>query len=274
MKRRWIQKPGVMLACAFLALLTLAAVAGPVLFSMNPYAVHLDQSAAPPGQGHWFGADFLGRDILARVLIGARISLAVGLLSTLLALGIGTVMGMAAGYWGGKIDRCFQIVTDILQAFPSLLLAIAVAVVFQGGIVAVCAALAVVGWASFARVIRGGVLSMKEKPFVSAARASGCRDTRILFRHVLPNVLTIVFALAGMRVGGFILGEASLSFLGLGVQPPTPSWGSMVQTGMVHLRACPWTVVFPGTVLTLTILSCNVIGDYLQEKCALQATAE
>ncbi len=140
------------------------------------------------------------------------------------------------------------------------------AALFQGGIVAIFLALSLVGWAGFARVVRGCTMVLKEKAFTSAAHAMGCSTRRILFRHLLPHILTVVAALAGMRVGGFILSEASLSFLGLGVQPPHPSWGSMVHIGMVHLQTCPWVVIFPGLALSLTILACNIIGDTLHDR--------
>lgn len=257
---------GFLCASGFLTLLVLAAVFAPWITPFDPYAVDLDNSGSPPSLRHWLGTDFLGRDILVRILMGARISLAVGFLSTLVALGIGTLAGMLAGYLGGAVDRCIQVVGDVVLAFPQLLLAIAVAVVFQGGIVAVCLALALAGWAGFARVVRGSVLSLKETPFLSAARAMGCSTPRILFRHMLPHVATLMIAVAGLKLGGFILGEASLSFLGLGVQPPYPSWGSMVHAGMVHMRTCPWVVIFPGLMLSLTILACNVAGDYLHDR--------
>jgi ABC-type dipeptide/oligopeptide/nickel transport system permease subunit len=260
-----MRKTSFCLACGFLGTLILGALLAPWIVPFDPYAVNLDLSALAPNGEHWLGTDFLGRDILARTLMGARVSLAVGFMATLIALGIGTTLGMIAGYMGGPIDRCLQVASDVTLAFPHLLLAIAVAVVFQGGIIAVCAALALVGWAGFARVVRGSVMSLKERPFVNSAQAMGCSQARILTRHMLPHILTLVVAVAGLRVGGFILGEASLSFLGLGVQPPYPSWGSMVHAGMIHLRTCPWAVLFPGVILSMTILACNVAGDYLHD---------
>ena len=245
--------------------LCVCAMAAPWIAPYDPYAVDLESAGHAPGLHHWLGTDFLGRDIFSRILMGARISLAVGFFSTLIALGLGTVMGMIAGTVGGPIDRLLQISNDVVLAFPQLLLAIAVAVLFQGGVVAVCLALALVGWAGFARIVRGYVLSLKERPFIQAAHAMGSSLPRILFKHMLPHVGTLVVAMAGIRIGGFILGEASLSFLGLGVQPPYPSWGSMVHMGMIHLRACPWVVIFPGLALSLTILACNVVGDHLHE---------
>ncbi len=254
------------MATGFLCLLAFAALSAPWIVPFDPYAVNLDNAASPPTCSHWLGTDFLGRDILARVLMGARVSMAVGFLATLIAIGVGTMVGMIAGYLGGIVDRSLQIVCDVVLAFPQLLLAIAVAVIFQGGVLAVCLALALVGWAGFARIVRGSIVSLKERPFIEAAKASGCTSSRILAKHMLPHVSTVILALAGMRIGGFILGESSLSFLGLGVEPPQPSWGSMVHAGMTHLRDCPWVVIFPGLALSFTILACNIVGDYLHDK--------
>ena len=259
------------ISVTFLTLVTLGALLAAWLVPFDPCAVDLDNSQRPPSLQHWMGTDYLGRDVLARTLVGARVSLAVGFLSALLALGIGTVFGMVAGYLGGAVDKALLIACDVVLAFPQQLLAIAVAVLFQGGIVSVCLALSIVGWAGFARGGRGNALGLKQKQFILAARAMGCSTPRVLGRHMLPHLMTLVLALAGLRVGGFILGESALSFLGLGVAPPTPSWGSMVHAGMTHLRASPWVVIFPGLALSLTILACNVIGDYAHDRLGADA---
>lgn len=246
--------------------LFLAALLAPLITSTSPTAVNLDGVKLPPGPGHIFGTDEKGRDIFSRVVYGARISLQIGLLTTALALLTGTTIGLLGGYFGGVLDALFQMATDITLAFPSLLLAIGIAVVLTPGWVTVLIALAVVGWASLARLVRGEVLALKKREFVEAARACGASPFRIIFRHILPNCLPLLLVAASLKVGSFILGESALSFLDLGVRPPTPSWGLMISAGREYLKAAPWMAVFPGLALALTVFAFNILGDALRDR--------
>jgi len=187
--------------------------------------------------------------------------------ATLVSVMIGLAAGLAAGYWGGAADAVFIMITDLVLAFPSLLLAIGISVVLPPGLLSVTAALCLVGWASFARLFRGLVFSLKETAFIDAARAIGCSHNRILFRHVLPHCLPVTIAATSVRVGGFILAESALSFLGLGIQPPWPSWGAMISLSRGYLPAAPWMVLFPGAAIALAVFSFNILGDVLRDEC-------
>ncbi len=246
--------------------LILAALLAPWITSTSPTAVNLDGVKLPPGRGHIFGTDEQGRDVFSRVVYGARISLRIGLLATSLALLAGTIIGLLGGYFGGLLDGLFQILIDITLAFPSLLLAIGIAVVLSPGWVTVLIALTLVGWASLARLVRGEVLTWKKREFVEAARACGASPFRIIFRHILPNCLPLLLVAASLKVGGFILGGAALSFLDLGVRPPTPSWGLMISAGREYLKAAPWMAIFPGLALALTVFAFNILGDALRDR--------
>ena len=246
--------------------LILAALLAPLITSLSPTAVNLDRVKLPPGPGHIFGTDEKGRDIFSRVVYGARISLKIGLLATTLALLTGTIIGLLGGYFGGLFDGFFQMVTDITLAFPGLLLAIGIAVVLTPGWVTVLIALTLVGWASLARLVRGEVLSLKKREFVEAARAGGASPLRIIFKHILPNCLPLLLVAGSLKVGSFILGEAALSFLDLGVRPPAPSWGLMISASREYLRAAPWMAIFPGVALALTVFAFNLLGDALRDR--------
>ncbi len=253
------------LAAAVLAIIFLAALLGPVVWPYAPNEIDLDASLAPPGLAHPFGTDNHGRDVLARTLTGARISLAIGLAATLLSLIIGTTIGLLAGFFGRPVDSIATGLTDVTLAFPSLLLAIAISVIIPPGLASVFIALSAVGWPIFARLSRSVVLSIKQTEYFSAATASGCPSTRLLLKHVLPNCVPLLIVAASLRLGGFMLGEAALSFLGLGVQPPTASWGSMISSGRNFLHAAPWMTLFPGMAIALTIIAMNIIGDALRD---------
>jgi len=252
-------------ALGVIVCMILVALLAPLISPRDPNAVNLDEVKLSPGKKHLFGTDEKGRDIFSRVLYGARISLSVGFLATALALTFGVAVGLLGGYFGGKIDSSFQMLTDITLAFPSLLLAIGITVVLSPGFITVCIALGLVGWASIARLVRGEVLSLKERQYVEAARASGSGPLRLLFRHILPNCLPLVLVAASLKIGVFILGEAALSFLDLGVRPPTPTWGFMISAGREFLKSAPWIAVFPGLFLGLTVISFNLLGDFLRD---------
>jgi len=252
-------------ACV-VGLAVLAAVIGPWLVPYDPSAQELALRLEGPSRLHWLGLDELGRDILARVMSGARISLFVGLVVVSVSASIGAAMGALAGYYGGIIDEAISRVIDILLAFPGLLLAIALVAVLGPSLTNVVIALSLIGWVGYARVARAQVLQAREFEYVVAARAIGAATARILIRHVLPAALPALTVQATLGMGGAILSEAALSFLGLGVQPPTPSWGAMLNYGRVHVLDAPHLTVFPGLAIALVVLGLNLLGDSLRDR--------
>src|SRR5688500_14376257 len=238
----------------------LAAVFGPLLAPYDPSAQELALRLEGPTGLHWFGLDELGRDIFARVLAGARISLLVGLVVVGVSSTIGIALGSIAGYFGGRIDEAISRVIDILLAFPGLLLAIALVAVLGPSLTNVILALSVIGWVGYARLVRGQVLRARELDFVEAAKALGASTARILTKHVIPTTLPAVSVQATLGMGGAILSEAALSFLGLGVQPPTPSWGTMLNYGRGHLLDAPHLTIFPGLAIATLVLGFNFLG--------------
>lgn len=258
-------KPAL-IAAILLAALVLIALIGPSLVSYQPEAVDLDHIKEPPSKAHFLGTDTKGRDILSRLVSGSRISLSVGIAASALSLGIGIFFGLIAGYFGGKTDAVLTQFFDIFLAFPSLLLAIGISAVMAPGLVSAMLAITLVGWAGFARLVRGITLSLKEQTYVEASKAIGATNTRILYKHILPNALPLLLVAGSLRVGGFILLEAALSFLGLGVQPPTPTWGSMISLNRAYINTAPWMVIFPGLAISITVISFNILGDFLRDK--------
>ena len=261
-----IKNKTLLVSGTIIGLLLAAVICAPALAPCDPFAINLDAAKLPPGGGHLFGTDTLGRDILSRVLWGGRVSLLIGVAATLLSLGAGLCAGLMAGYFGGKIDMAFMVVVDLFLAFPSLLLAIGISVIMPPGLPATVIALGAVGWASFARLFRGLALSFGENIFIDAARAIGCSHLRIIAVHILPQCAPLVLIAASLKVGSFILAESALSFLGLGVQPPDPTWGSMVSLYRNYLPSAPWMVIFPGGAIALTVLAFNLFGDALRDR--------
>jgi peptide/nickel transport system permease protein len=251
------------------ALIVLTAVAaaliGPAVVPFNAADQELPLRLEGPTGLHWMGLDELGRDILARVLAGARISLLVGLVVVGVSSTVGIVLGSIAGYFGGRIDEAISRVMDILLAFPGLLLAIAMVAVLGPSLTNVILALSLIGWVGYARLVRGQVLRAREFEYVQAARALGATTPRILARHIVPTALPAVTVQATLGMGGAILAEASLSFLGLGVQPPTPSWGTMLSYGKAHLLEAPHLTIFPGLAIAVLVLGFNFLGDGLRD---------
>jgi len=250
---------------AIVLLAALAALVGPWLAPFDPSTQELALRLEGPTGLHWFGLDELGRDIFARVLSGARISLLVGLVVVGVSATIGIAMGSVAGYFGGRIDEAISRLIDILLAFPGLLLAIALVAVLGPSLTNVVLALSLIGWVGYARLVRGQVLRARELEFVQAARALGATTVRILTRHVIPTTLPAVTVQATLGMGGAILAEAALSFLGLGVQPPTPSWGTMLNYGRGHLLDAPHLTIFPGLAIAILVLGFNFLGDGLRD---------
>lgn len=260
-RRNKIALAGLIIILIFL----LVALAAPWLVPYDPVKVDLGQQFTPPGPEHPFGTDNLGRDILSRVIAGARVSLWVGILSVGLSMVIGVPAGLVAGYLRGMVDTVIMRLVDIFLAFPVIILAIAIMAVRGPGLTNVMIALAVVYWTTYARVTRGVTLVLREEDFVLATRSLGVSDFRIMWRHILPNGIPPILVIASLGMGNAILAEAALSFLGLGIQPPAPSWGSMLSFGMQFLRDAPYLSTFPGLAIFVTVLGFNLLGDGLRD---------
>ena len=248
-----------------IVLIILAAIFAPMV---APYD-HLEQSLVNrlqhPSAEHWLGTDELGRDVLSRIIFGARISLTIGLVPTLISMAIGTVLGMCAGFYGGKVDFIIMRLADVMLAFPSLLLAMVVMYTMGGGLINIFIALSLVNWASTARVVRSQTLSLKEKEYVEAARSIGVKKWTIMFRHILPNCLPSLIVLFTLNIPSAILSEASLSFLGVGAQPPSASWGLMVVRGKKYLVTEPSLSIAPSVAIMIVVMAFNFLGDGLRD---------
>ncbi|WP_255171018.1 nickel transporter permease [Natrononativus amylolyticus] len=242
-----------------------SAVFAPFLTPHDPTEQNLENRLESPSLEHPMGTDQLGRDILTRLLYGARISLQIGVAVVGISLAIGTAVGVTAGYAGGYVDEALMRLVDILLAFPGLLLALVIAGILGPSLTNIMIALAVVGWTRYARVIRGSVLSIKQQEFVKASQLMGVSRLRIVGRHIIPNVIGPVVVLATIDMAGVILGTAGLSFLGLGAQPPTPEWGTMISEGRNYLQDAWWVVNFPGLAIMLAVLGFNLLGDGLRD---------
>ena len=251
---------------AVIVLMALAVIAAPWIAG-DPLKIDLTHYLQKPSAAHWLGTDVQGRDIWARLVFGARVSLTVGLISQGIALLLGVTLGLLAGYYGRWVDELVMRLADVTLAFPTLLLLIAMVAAFQPSMGVVFATIGVVGWAGMARLVRGQVLVVRQLEYVQAIRALGAKDIRVMLQHVLPNVIAPVVIAATLGVAGAIMAEAALSFLGLGVPPPTPSWGSMIADGrdLDQLRRAPWTSVFPGMAIGAAVLGFNLLGDALRD---------
>ncbi len=255
-----------MLGLGIIGAIVLLAIFAPVVSPQDPLAIDYAHTAAPPGVGgHLLGTDAVGRDILSRLIYGTRISLQVGIVAVGIASSLGTAVGLAAGYHGGVVDSVLMRAVDVFLAFPVIVLAIAIIAVLGPSLVNVIIALGLVAWTTYARVVRGQVLVLRELDFVQAARAIGTSDAKIIVRHILPNTLAPIIVLATVGMAAAIIAEAALSFLGLGVQPPTPSWGTMLNEGRGFLRTAPHISTFPGLAIMLTVLGFNFLGDGLRD---------
>jgi oligopeptide transport system permease protein len=263
--RRLRRNRAAVVAGVLLAFIALLSILAPWLPIADPAAQNLALGATPPSAAHWFGTDELGRDTFARTIYGGRISLLVGLIGTLVSLLIGVTYGAVAGYLGGKVDEAMMRFVDILYSLPYIFLVILLLVFFSRSLVMLFVALGLVQWLTMARIVRGQVLSLKNQTFVEAARALGAGNRSIIFRHIVPNTLGPVIVYTTLTVPAVILQEAFLSFLGLGVQPPAASWGTLVSDGAKLLALFPWLVIFPGIALSLTLLCFNFLGDGLRD---------
>jgi peptide/nickel transport system permease protein len=260
-----LANPSIRLGGSLVCLLAIIAVIGPAVTPYDPTAQTLERRLLGPSLAHPLGTDELGRDVATRIVYGARVSLALAIAATFVRLVIGMAIGLTAGYLGGVVDAVLMRLVDIQLAFPALILALVIAGVLGPSLTNVMIALSVVGWASYARVVRGNVLEVRDRPFVESARLYGTPRRRIARRHLLPNVVNPVVVLATMNLGTIVLTAAGLSFLGLGAQPPTAEWGSMIADGRNHLRFAPWLVTAPGIAIMITVIGFNIFGDGLRD---------
>lgn len=254
-----------MLGLILVSLLFFVAFFIPIISPHDPYRVALDEQFLPPSSTYWLGTDNFGRDLLTRILYGARISLLVGIVPSFISLMIGAVMGIISGYYGGRIDFIIMRLADTMIAFPSLLLAMVVMYTLGANLFNIFIALSLVGWAGVARVVRSQTLALKEKEFIEAARAVGTTRAKIMVRHIFPNIVPTLIVLFSLSIPEAIMWESSLSFLGVGVQPPEASWGLLVAKGKEYLFASPLVAIMPGVAILITVLAFNFIGDGLRD---------
>ncbi|MCS6884875.1 MAG: ABC transporter permease [Acidobacteriota bacterium] len=255
----------VVVAASFLALMSVIVTVGPMFVSYSFDEINLDATNEPPSLKHWFGTDPLGRDIFVRTLIGGRISLMVGLIATAVSFIIGVTYGAISGYLGGHVDELMMRFVDLLYSLPHLFLVICFLAFFSKDLLILFVALGAISWLTMARIVRGQVLSIKQQEYVEAARACGTSSAKIIVRHILPNALVPVIAYTTLTVPSAILSEAFLSFLGLGVQPPLASWGTLLSDGIISISVYPWQLICPAAMMTATLFSLNVLGDGLIE---------
>ena len=251
-------------AAVVLSLITISLLA-PFLSPYDPTTIDVYNVLSPPGKTHWLGTDELGRDLLSRIIWGSRVSLKVGVVAVSIALMIGILVGSVAGFYGGKVDAVLMRFVDIMLAFPTFFLILAVIAILEPNIYTIMAVIGVTGWMDVARLVRAEFLSLKERDFVDAGRAIGISNARLIFRHILPNALSPVFVAATFGVAGAILTESGLSFLGLGVQPPDPSWGNILTSGKDNIEIAWWLSLYPGLAILITVLSYNLVGEGLRD---------
>ncbi|AFZ66844.1 ABC transporter permease [Deinococcus peraridilitoris] len=263
--KRFLANKLAVFGFVILLLVSVLALLAPVISPYDPAQIFFTDLRAAPSANHWFGTDELGRDILTRVLYGARVSLSAGLVSVTMAMLSGTFFGLIAGFFRGWVDELIMRVVDAMLALPFLVLAITLAAILGPSLQNTMLAIAIVSAPAFARVARGEVLAQREREYVQAAQALGASNARTVFRHLLPNISGPLIVQTSLAIATAVLAEASLSFLGLGVQPPTPSWGSMLNTARGYLAEGPWMAVFPGIAIFATVLAFNLVGDGLRE---------
>lgn len=248
-----------------LVIIALIAVFAPLIAPYDPYTQDLSRINEPPSPDHWFGTDDVGRDLFSRVVYGTRISMLVGVVCEAICVPIGVILGALAGYFGGWVDAVISRIIEIFASFPTILFAIAVMFILGPGIMNIFIAIGVIGWTGLARMIRGQIMQLKEKEFVEAARASGASNMKIIFRHLIPNCLSTIIVVITLDIPGDIMLESTLSFVGLGVQPPDPSWGSMISEGRKFIRQNVWYSFFPGLAIMLVVLAFNTLGDGVRD---------
>ncbi|WP_460451097.1 ABC transporter permease [Alsobacter sp. SYSU BS001988] len=268
---RLLRSKAAMASLLVFLVVAAAAAAAPWLAPNDPFAIRLIQRLKPPGYVNgahatfWLGTDALGRDVLSRLIFGARVSLVVGLSALAISGVIGLMVGLVAGYFGGLVDDVVMRVADIQLSFPTILLALTIMAVLGGGLDKLILVLGLTGWVQYGRIVRGQVLSLKQEEFVLAARATGEAQWRILFQHILPNLWSPVIVMASFTVASNIVAEASLSFLGVGVPPSVPSWGTMLADGRQYVGVADWLTLPAGVAISVTVLSINILGDWLRD---------
>lgn len=248
-----------------IVVLFVLSLAAPLATPFSPDTIDAWHVLLPPSANHWFGTDELGRDVFTRVVYGARVSLKVGFVAVGIAVVIGTVIGLFAGFYGGWIDSVLMRMVDIMLCFPTFFLILAVIAMLEPSIWYIMVIIGLTGWMGVARLVRAEVLSLKSRDFILAARVLGASDLRIIFRHILPNALSPVLVSATLGVAGAILTESALSFLGIGVQPPTPSWGNILTSGKDYIEFAWWLSLFPGVAILVTVLSYNLVGEGIRD---------
>jgi len=261
----WRRSPLTVAGLALIFLLALIAVSAPLIAPADPLKQVLSTRLKPPSTAHWLGTDQLGRDILSRMMYGARISLLIGIVVVGLAASVGTLVGLIAGYAGGWLDEGLMRLTDVFFAFPALILAMAISGALGPSLTNAMIAIAVVSWPVYARLVRAQVLLLREREYVEAARSLGASAERIVWKHILPNTLAPLLVQASFDMGGAILSAAGLSFIGFGTQPPTAEWGVMISEGRNYIATHSWLSLFPGLAILLTVAAFNLIGDGLRD---------
>lgn len=251
--------------CTIVLFFVILAVFAPFITNYDPGAIDMTAVFMPPSADHWFGTDELGRDVFSRIVYGSRISLFVGIVAVGISVVVGVVLGLISGYYGGFTDSAVMRFTDVMLCFPSFFLILAVIAFLNPSIVNVMAVIGLTGWMGVARLVRAETMSVKNREYIIAARLAGLSSPKILFKHILPNVLAPVFVTAALGMAGAILTESSLSFLGLGVQPPTPSWGNILTSGKDNIMFAWWLSFFPGIAILLTALGYNMMGEGLRD---------
>lgn len=262
---RLVANPMGVAGLAIVILLFIVAVAAPLLIPYDPSKVDTGIILLPPDGKHLLGTDELGRDVLSRMIYGARISLMVGFVSIGIATVIGVLVGAVSGYYGGRVDEALMRFVDVMLTFPTFFLILAVIAILEPNITNVMVVIGITGWMGVARLVRAEFLSLKERDFVAAARSIGQKDGAIIFRHILPNAMAPVLVSATLGVAGAILMESGLSFLGIGVQPPTPSWGSILTEGQKYIEFAWWLSLYPGLAILMTVLGYNLLGEALRD---------
>ena len=263
--KRFLRNKLSFIGSVIVILLITVSLFAPFIAPYNPTAIDVYNVLSPPDKTHILGTDELGRDLLSRIIWGSRVSLKVGFVAVGIAIMIGIVIGSIAGFYGGKIDAILMRFVDVMLAFPTFFLILAVIAILEPNIFTIMAVIGITSWMDVARLIRAEFLTLKERDFVDAARASGVSNRRLIFRHILPNALSPVFVAATFGVAGAILIESGLSFLGLGVQPPDPSWGNILTSGKDNIEIAWWLSLYPGLAILITVLSYNLVGEGLRD---------
>ena len=262
---RLLRNPGTLTGLILLSLLVLVALVAPLITQFDPVALSPRDRLQPPSATHFFGTDAFGRDVFTRVVYGGRISLQIGFIAVAIASFLGVTFGLLAGYYGGLLDNLIMRLTDVMLAFPGILLALAIVAILGPNLINAMIAVGISAAPTYARVVRGAVLQTKEQAYIEAIIQGGARTWRILLLHILPNILAPIVVIATLGVANAIIAGAALSFLGLGAEPPTPEWGLMLSDGRSYLRHAWWITTFPGLAIMITVLSINLVGDGLRD---------